>query len=838
VTAGESSSLPRAVPTIWGKVPQRNKNFTGREDILDQLRHGVSSSVRAVLPHALQGMGGVGKTAVATEYAWRYRSEYDLVWWIPADQFALVRSSLAALAGPLGLQGITPLGIEAAASAVLNALRLGQPYRRWLLIFDNADQPEDLNEFIPRDAPGDVIITSRNHRWESMVDTVTVDVFSRSESTAFLTKRGARGASEAEAGRLAEELGDLPLALEQAGALQAETGMSVDEYLRLLKEHAAQILAEGQSPEYPLSMTAAWKVSVSALRDQLPEAMDLLQCCAFFGPEPIPRDLFRRGAGHRLSDLLGDPILLARAIRELGRFALVRIDGRALVVHRLIQALLRDDLDSEDQASYRHEVHLILATTVPLDPDDVRQWPRFAELVAHVSSRASDLAHCRDPAVRQLALRMVRYLTQSGDHPSAQVLAEQFIRQWADDYGADDADVLAMQRQLGDALREMGRYAASYELSDAGLTTARRVLGEQHELTISLTRSLAADLRARGEFAAARTLDEEALRLHEAVLGAGHPQTWRVMNNLAIDYGLTSDYPRARDLHRRTYLLRSEAREGVSSADVVTSWSGLARGLRLCGQFGEARDVGADAYEYSVQSLGPEHYLTLRAAKDLCIAMRRSGTAPDDALELTQEVYDLSSRLFPGRPDTLAAAISLVNVQRALGRARSVLALAEETVAQHSAVYGDDHPYTLGCIANLGILCRVTGDPARARELDELALAGLDRRLGRDHDYSLSVAIGLASDLAELGDGAAAQALGEDTLGRLRRLMGDDDPLTLACAFNLSRDLRAAKALDQAAELFADTRSRMATVLGSEPPEVADADGGHRLISDFDPPPI
>ena len=138
---------PGNVPAIWGNVPQRNKNFTGRQDILRKLRQSISDAVTAVLPdvesslpQALQGMGGVGKTAVAIEYAYRYRSEYDVVWWVPADQPALVRSSLAALAEPLRLP---PAGIETSATAVLDALRRGQPYRRWLLVFDNADQPED-----------------------------------------------------------------------------------------------------------------------------------------------------------------------------------------------------------------------------------------------------------------------------------------------------------------------------------------------------------------------------------------------------------------------------------------------------------------------------------------------------------------------------------------------------------------------------------------------------------------------------------------------------------------------------------------------------------------------
>jgi hypothetical protein len=841
VTVSDSLPTSGAVPAIWGNVPQRNKNFTGRDDILAQLRQGVSSAITAVLPHALQGMGGVGKTAVAIEYTHRYRAEYELVWWIPADQPALVRSSLAGLAEPLGLQWATAAGIEGAASAVLDALRRGEPFARWLLIFDNADQPEDLNEIIPR-GPGDVLITSRNHRWQSVVETVPVDVFTRAESTEFLIKRVPKGINESEADELAEELGDLPLALEQAGALQAETGMPVDEYLRLLKEHAAEIMAEGKSPEYPRSMTAAWKLSVSTLNRQLPEARELLRCCAFFGPEPIPRDVFRRGTQapeSRLSDLVSNPILLARAIRELGRFALVKIDGRTILVHRLIQALLRDELDPEEQARHRHEVHLILATGAPRDPDDNRLWPRYAELVAHMASPSTELAQCQDPAVRAFALDVVRYLYRSGDHASSRSFAERFITQWEEGSGPEDPSVLDAQRHLGNALRELGDYSAAYILSEATLTRARAVLGEQDARTLALTNSFGADLRARGDFSAARTLDEESLRLHEAAFGLENPQVLRVMNNLALDYGLNSDYRSARELHQRTFILQSDAAIEVPATEVLNSWNGLARAVRLRGDYAEARDVGEDAHDYGREVLGPEHYLTLRTAKDLSIALRRIATAYDDALELAADVFSQCTRLFgAGHPDTLAAAISLANIQRTIGQVDSALALTESTVPRYPDVYGPDHPYSYGCRGNLALLLRVTGDPAGARQLDEVTLAGLDTRLTRDHHYSLTVATNLASDLAALGETAKAREIGEDTLARLSSLMGEHHPLTLGCAANLVTDLSAEGATDESERLSADTLNRYSNTLGTSHPDTATAAAGRRLDFDFDPPPI
>jgi hypothetical protein len=843
VGSSESAGTVRTsgrVPEIWGRVPQRNKNFTGRKDLLDQLRVGVATDVTAVVPHALHGLGGVGKTQVAIEYAYRYQSDYDVVWWISADQPVLVRSSLAALAPHLGLPPATATGIEEAATAVLDALRRGIPYDRWLLIFDNADQPEDINDIIPR-GPGHVLITSRNHRWQSVVDTVLVNVFSRAESVAFLNKRVSNAISEPDATQLAQELGDLPLALEQAGALQAETGMSVDEYLQLLKEQTSELLAESKPSEYPVSMTAAWKLSVSKLNEQLPEAVQLLRCCAFFGAEPIPRDVFMRAiqtVQPQLSGLLAKPILLTRAIRELGRFALAWIDtvSRTIQVHRLIQALLREELPLAQQNLFRHDAHLLLASAAPKNPDDNAQWPLYAKLAAHVDP--SDLDACQDPATRRFALDTARYLYLSGDRKSARALQERFLARWKADSGADHIDVLDAQRHLGNTLRDLGEYQAAYDLTEVTLERSREILGSRHELTLVLMNSFGGDLRARGEFRAARDLDEQSRRLHEESLGATDPRTLRSMNNLALDYGLNSDYQAARELHEFTYVQQNEATPVVSKSDVLASWSGLSRAVRLCGEYAEARDLGDDAYEFGRQQLGADHPRTLRAAKDLSIALRRTA-AYDEAMVLAQDVFERCTRLWDaGHPDTLAAAMSLNNILRAIGQIDEAFESAEDIVNRYPKVYGADHPYNHGCAGNLALLLRLRGDLTSARQLNQASLAGLDARLTRNHHYPLTVATNLVNDLAGLGDVAAALELGKDTYARLRSVLGENHPLTLGCATNLALDLRANGAEEEASRLAGDTSERYLRTLGRDHPDTKLAAQGRRLDFDFDPPPI
>ncbi|MEO3890504.1 FxSxx-COOH system tetratricopeptide repeat protein [Nonomuraea sp. B5E05] len=836
-----SRAVARGLPEVWGeKIPPRNKNFTGRDGLLEQLRAGIAADVTAVVPHALHGMGGVGKTQVAVEYAWRYQAEYDLVWWISADQALLVPAALAALAPRLNLPPAKAVGIDDTAAAVLHALRRGDPYDRWLLIFDNADRPEDINQLIPR-GPGHVLITSRNQEWRSVVETVPVDVFTHGESVQFLHKRVSSTLREVDARRLADELGHLPLALEQAGALQAEAGMSVDEYLQQLAKHMSDTLQMPKPLDYPRSMTAAWRLSVSQLEQQLTEAVELMRCCAFFGPEPIPVDVFRWGVDEHLApglqQLLDNPLLRSKAIRLIGRYALAKLDPetRTLQVHRLIQALLRADLSEDEQDRYREIVHVLLASPALGDPDDEANWPRYAELVQHIVP--SDVAGTRDPRVREFALNMVRYLYASGQHQTSRAFVESFLQQWTKGSGPDDPHVIDAQAQLGKVLRVLGDYPKAFEIDRAALERARRVFGPQHEKSLFLSQGFGGDLRAMGDFVEARDHDEQVLQGHETFYATDHIELLHAKNNLALDYALVSHYQRARAVHENVFTISSR-KSDVSKVSHLLFWGNLARVVRLCGDYEDACDLGEDAYAFGVQELDVEHWVTLRTGKDLSIALRRAGRY-DEAIELAQDVYERYARLLgPDHPDTLAAAMNHANTLRTTGQINEAFERALDTMNRYPQVYGEEHPYNRGCAGNLALLHRVRGDAESARRLNEQCLAALDSRLSRDHHYALVIAINLASDLTALGELDAAQSLSEDTMNRSRKLLGAIHPLTLGCSANLSVVLRRTGAEEKAEELLSRTVKQFTEVRGSQHPDTVVAGEGRQLDFDFDPPPI
>ncbi|MFL1427930.1 MULTISPECIES: FxSxx-COOH system tetratricopeptide repeat protein [unclassified Nocardiopsis] len=832
--------VPRRSPEVWGGVPGRSKNFTGRAQQLNALRSGLMNQITAVLPHTLHGYGGVGKTLMAVEYAHRYRHEYDLVWWINADQPGLVRSSLASLAPQMGLPGVNSSGIEEAAESVLNALRRGDPYHRWLLVYDNADEPEDLRDVIPEGhETGHVLITSRNHRWQAIAETVSVDVFPGTESVEFLKKRIPRGITRAEAEELAEALGHLPLALEQAGALRAETGMSNHEYLRLLSEQPASLLREGKPSEYPAPMTAAWQLSVAKLRENLPEAMGLLQCSAFFGPEPIPRDVFFPVEGGRvrpeLLDLLANPIRLSRAIGQLGRYALIRLDNssRTVQVHRLIQTLVRAELSAEEQDLVREEVWALLSGAAPHSMNTPGARSRYLELLPHL--RPSGIAESTLPEAREFSLKVLTFLYASGNYAMAERYAQQFVDQWTATSGPDDPYVLEAQSKYVNRLRERGRYQEAYDLDRTLFDQVQRVLGAEHPLALTVRSNLGADLRARGEFHEARAQDEETLRLHEEVLGPTDPATLRAMYNLGIDLTLTSDFSGARDLHERVYMLHKRHGTTQSSPALLTYLHGLALAVRLTGNYTEACDLGEDALAYGREQLGADHPRTLRTQVDLATSLRMNGDL-EQALDLAKDAHSRHLRQYGmDHPETLAAAMCLANTWRMNGELAEALQLAEDTDLRYDQIYGTDHPYNHGCTSNVALLYRILGDPSRARQLNETSLAGIEEKLGRDHYYALGITINLASDLAKLNDTKNAVRLGRGSLRRIRSLLGDEHPMTLSCSANLILDLRAEDEAEEADRLSEQVEPLYARVHGREHQFTQAFLAGQRMNFDFDP---
>jgi tetratricopeptide (TPR) repeat protein len=835
--ATDSGRGQDVLPRIMRGIPSRNPRFTGRDDLIGELhRMLVSGTERtALLPHTLHGLGGVGKTHLAIEYVYRFAQEYDLICWLPAHDLTQVRASLVELGSAMGLPD-NP-NVSRGVEAVLDALRTRQVYRRWLLVFDNADNPEELRPYLPYPT-GHVLITSRNSDWAEVANAFEIDVFDRQESIALLRQRAA-AISDEDANRLADRLGDLPLAIDQAGAWQAATGMPVEEYLRLFDRQFAR-LTDHPAGDYPTPVGATYALTLERLREEAPGAAQLLDVCAFFGAEPISVDLLWDGRSAELpsplDQTLRDRIQLRRALREISRYALARVDAvnDQLTVHRLVQVVLRSRLSEQQQRQTRLAAQHILAAANPGEPDTERNWPRHGELSPHIVP--AKLLEAEEEPTRRVVLDQIRYRWSRGDYESSRGLGELTVEQWREHWGADDLLTLLSFRHLAVALRTLGDYGRARALAEEALTRFREVLGSDHEHTLFTADSVAWDQRISGNFAEARRLDEDNLARFRREYEPDHPLTLKALNNFAIDLRWLGDFAQARKEDEESVRLR-RGLYGEENRNTQLAIASLARDHYGLGNYDEGLRLQESALEIQHRLLGPIHAEVLSETRNLVILLRKTGRVARARL-VAQELVATYKRFGPNDEPVLAANMSYFNALRASAQLELAQQVGIDTLSRYRRAFGPEHPATLACASNLAIVLRHQGSVREALELNQATLDAFHRVLGEEHPFALCCATNTANDLAALHRYEPARELSEDTLRRSREVRGDDHPYTLACALNVALDRRATG--DEAAvePLLGETIAGFRLRLGDDHPETRSALDNRRTDCDIEPPEV
>ncbi len=541
--APRGSRMYGAHPTTWHVPIRRNRNFTGREGILTTLydslhnpAHGNEKD-RAALTQtdAIHGLGGIGKTQIAAEYAHRYAGEYNCVWWVAAEDASSRQTGYVAFAQQLGLPQKDAQDQTVTVAAVREWLRLND---KWLLILDNAPDADAVADLLPDGDSGHIVITSRSAAWRGTARPLLVVTWPREESVEFLRAR--TGDEGDAADTLADELGDLPLALEQAAAYMDAAGISYDEYLAGYREDPADAMETAAPLAHPDPVARTWEVSMERVREESPEAADLLNLCAFFAPDDIPRGIITEGAEH-----LPEPLASAvSSVRAMGRvtialrqYSLMTVDGDALSVHRLVQQVVRDSMSDDDRQRWWECAVRLLSKAMPADVlTDPEVWPTYDRLLSHVravTEGETEPGSAAD-ALGSILNHAGAYLQIRAQFAEAADMLRQAAAVYEADLGPDHPAVATSVNNLGLVLKSQGDLDGAKECYERSLRLGEATYGPNHPTVAIRVNNLGGVLFTQGDQDGANECYERAMHIFEQVLGAGHPSTETVRRSLAV----------------------------------------------------------------------------------------------------------------------------------------------------------------------------------------------------------------------------------------------------------------------------------------------------------------
>jgi hypothetical protein len=758
---------PGAKPDVW-LVPEKNPNFTGRVEIIDKLRERMRAGMTVQVLHAASGFG---KTQVAMEYAHRFKSSYDIVWWIRSEEPNRVVEAIAQLNDRLGLHGVSDM---ATVDVVREALRRGEPHRRALLIFDNVSYQETIANLLPVGGDTHILITSRDREITAGGgETLYIDTLAREESVALL-RRHVPEMSRDDADHLAEVLGDVPLDIDAAGKYIHQTAVTVDDYLARVPVNARG---------------AVWLAAIDQVQSASPAAVRMMELFAYFGGEPVNRqilysDQFAQVLAEYDPSLFVDRALLGDYAAVLNRFGLLRIDQiHGFTMPRALQEFLRPRLVEQGTAQKaRLSVQRILALSRPSsgDTDDPENRVAFARIWPHLSACKAETSS--DPRVRQLLMDQVRHLWLTGQLLEAERVARDLLAVWTEQSGAGDRTVLRLRFLTANVLRNIGRAQEAYEIDTDVAERQRAVLPENHPEWLNTLASVGADLRAVGRFGDALEVDRGCYEVTRKSSEHGR-SALRAAHNYAFSLAVTGDWYAARDLDRQLY---NDERQifGHEHPWTLNTGINLGRDLRDCGDYTGSVRLFESIWQRSRARRGDYAPYTLESAKGLAVALRKAGRHAE-GLAQTEAVIEVFEAVFgPHGAETLACRLNFACDLSAAGHPDRALEAAMDTQEHYEQQLGSTHPHTLVSANNVAAYLRTTGKPEESRKLAATTNSGLAAILGGDHPFTLYCAVNLANALADCGVPDRAAELLDETQPRLHAVLRPDHPDSLAAAAN------------------------------------------------------
>jgi tetratricopeptide (TPR) repeat protein len=559
--------FPRRLPAIWNIRERRNPCFTGRNRYLHSMHEALSAGNTCVLTPAVTGLGGEGKTQLALEYAYRYAGEYDGIWWLRAEQPVTLRHDYATLASKLGFPEVRDqVQLVAAVRDELSRRN------RFLLVFDNATDPDTIEPYLPPGSPGHVIVTTRSHNW-AQVDLRVVNRWSLESAVTFLLKR-INDTDAVTAKELAARLGCLPLALEHAAAYMEICGRSFKDYLQLLEKHGLGLVEKGKTDPCENTVGVTWSLSFEQVQRRCPPAADLFNLCSVLAPDAIDmRDLaaVAEKLPARLAATLKDDRALNDARAALLSFSLVSVEGDRLSVHRLVREVARNRLASDARDEWQKAALAVVNAIFPQESYDVRTWPTCAAWLAQAlyvtSLKGSAALSPRDTS--RLLNQAGLYLKNRADYAQAELLYRRALKIDEATLGANHSEVANRLNNLALLLQDTNRPSEAESLLRRALGIDEANFGLNHPSVAVRLNNLALLLQDTNRLGEAESLLRRALGIDEANFDPNHPDLAIDLNNLASLLQDTKRPGEAEPLMRRSLTIL-EACMGAEHPNTIT----------------------------------------------------------------------------------------------------------------------------------------------------------------------------------------------------------------------------------------------------------------------------
>ncbi len=685
---------PSAAPAqVWHVPYSRNLFFTGREDLLLQIRAALISESQPLAvsqPQAISGLGGIGKTQLVVEYAYRYRGMYDVVMWVRADSQDLLVSDFLLAAELLHL----PERNEQDQRVVINAVkRWFNTHERWLLILDNADQVEDVSGFLPSADMGHILLTTRAHATGTVAQRIVVEQMTREEGILLLLRRAklVRGnaglervtdAMRAQAQSIVDEVDGFPLVLDQAGAYIEETGCSLDDYLLFYQIGRERLLRTRgrQATGHPESVATTWSLSFEKVEQRGPVAAALLRLCALLHPDAIPETMIEEGAtelGPVLQTVAGKRLILNEAIGELLRYSLIRRDSetKVLTIHRLVQAVLIDTMGQEEYAEWARRVVRLVNKVFP-PPLESIPWMHYEVYLPHARVCVTLVDRIGSPFLEaaQLFTKTGAYLTRRARYAEASLLLERALVLYESMLGSNLLDAIECMNYLGWLYQEQGRYERAEVLYRHALAIAEAALGPEHSSTAASLHYLAGLYQEQGGYKEARPLMERSLAIREAVLGPDHLETADSMSYLAWLSDAEGKYEEAEALYQRVLTIR-EAVLGPEHLFAAVSLNNLAKAYQKREKYEEAEVLYRRALSIYETALGSEHPYFAISLNNLARLYQEEGRHEEAEVLYRRALTIREKVLGSNHPDTVVSRENYIQLLRTTDRASEAAVL-------------------------------------------------------------------------------------------------------------------------------------------------------------------